>query len=348
MKKFIALAIAVVALTIFNGCQKEELVLTDEQPQAEVKPDVYVESGYLVLKDLNVVDSVMKSLKNMNQEQVLAWEKQLGFESARTHYDKILIGSEKINTVEEIISFREKYKDVFKWNETDTTDFSFDYPFYHTNLLPLMNKDGLLKIGKSLFKYNKENRITIFDGDISKLKEAMKLDRNTDNVFILGKKGDLKAHSISLLTNFVEDYGSARMGDYIRWSSDKRMKNELKYEVFTYTTVNGTWEGGYQYYLVQQAQDRTLGVWWNYYTSYRVQNIVYKVNGNTVFYDPNAYTTGNIKPDFSYYIYSAITVYSITEPPLSSISRSYPIYISCPSTNKDFSNYYPIFIDYTD
>lgn len=104
-----------VALTIFYGCQKDELVsqLADEQPQAMVKSDVYVENGYLVLKDLNVVDSVMKSLKNMNQEQVLAWEKQLGFESARTYYDKILIGSEKINTVEEIISFREKYKDVF-------------------------------------------------------------------------------------------------------------------------------------------------------------------------------------------------------------------------------------------
>lgn len=60
-----------VALTIFNGCQKDELVLIDEQPLAVVKPDVYVENGYLVLKDLNVVDRVMKTLNNMNQEQVL-------------------------------------------------------------------------------------------------------------------------------------------------------------------------------------------------------------------------------------------------------------------------------------
>ncbi len=337
-----------VALTIFNGCQKDEHVLIDEQLQNEVKPDVYVENGYLVLKDLNVIDRVMKTLNNMNQEQVLVWEKQLGFESARTYYDKIFKDSEKIKTVEGIISFREKYKDVFIWNEIDPTDFSFDYPFYHTNLVPLMNKDGLLKIGQSLFKYNKENRITIVDGDISKLDEAMKLDRNTDNILILGKKGDLKAYSISTLTRFLEDYGSARDGDYIKWSSNKRMKNELKCELFTYTTYNGTWEGGYKYYLVQQAQDRTLGIWWNYYTSYRVQNITYQVNGNTIYYDPNTYTTGDIKPSTTFTFYSAITIYSITEPPLSSITRSYPIYISCQSTNRDFSNYYPIFIDYTD
>ena len=40
------------ALTIFNGCQKDELVsqLAEEQPQEVIKPDVYVENGYLVFK----------------------------------------------------------------------------------------------------------------------------------------------------------------------------------------------------------------------------------------------------------------------------------------------------------
>ena len=60
MKKLVLLAMVATVLTIFNGCQKDELVsqLADEQLQAAVKPDVYVEGDYLVFKDFEVLDSL--------------------------------------------------------------------------------------------------------------------------------------------------------------------------------------------------------------------------------------------------------------------------------------------------
>ena len=84
MKKIIVLAIVAVALTIFNGCQKEELVsqLADEQPQAAVKPDVYVENGYLVFKDFDTYAKVSDKLDLMSKSEFENWEKEIAFFSA--------------------------------------------------------------------------------------------------------------------------------------------------------------------------------------------------------------------------------------------------------------------------
>ncbi|MDP2161110.1 MAG: hypothetical protein Q8K02_11545, partial [Flavobacterium sp.] len=80
MKKLVLLAMVATVLTIFNGCQKDELVrqLANEQPQAVVKPDVYVENGYLVFKNMEAVDSVIQLLGKMTTTEKEAWEIKLG------------------------------------------------------------------------------------------------------------------------------------------------------------------------------------------------------------------------------------------------------------------------------
>ncbi len=75
MKNLFVFAIVAVALTIFNGCQKKEQVLIDEvQPQVAVKPDVYVENGYLAFKNMEAVDSVIQLLSTMNRNEKKVWE----------------------------------------------------------------------------------------------------------------------------------------------------------------------------------------------------------------------------------------------------------------------------------
>ncbi len=146
MKKLIVLAMVAVALTIFNGCQKDELVgqLADEQPLAVVKPDVYVENGYLAFKDIGAIDSVIHLLGKMTSDEVKEWENKLGFTSAKTYFDPIFKEAEQAISIESILAFKKKYQDVLKWNENDLTDYSFDYPFYYTNFISLMNKNGML------------------------------------------------------------------------------------------------------------------------------------------------------------------------------------------------------------
>jgi hypothetical protein len=67
MKNLILLAMTAAALTIFNGCQKENLnvdQLVDEvQPQEVVRPDVYVENGYLVFKSQEIFDRTLATVQ---------------------------------------------------------------------------------------------------------------------------------------------------------------------------------------------------------------------------------------------------------------------------------------------
>ena len=69
-------------IAAFGSCQKEEPALIGEHPQVAVKPDVYVENGYLAFKNMEVVDSVIQLLSKMNTMEKEVWEQQIGFKSA--------------------------------------------------------------------------------------------------------------------------------------------------------------------------------------------------------------------------------------------------------------------------
>ena len=347
MKKISVLVTMVLALTIFNGCQKDELVLIDEQSQLAIKPDVYVENGYLAFKNMEAMDSVKQMLEKMTAKEVEVWENKLGFKSAKTYFDPIFKEAEQATTLEDIVAFKKKYQDVLKWNENDLTDYTFDYPFYNTNFVSLMSKDGIFKIGKSLFKYSKENRITILNGDISKLKDALKIENETDNIRILGKKDDLKSINTRIgLTNFDGQYGAdgSPEDDWCNWSSSRKMKTGLQFEEFVYENSYGTYDGYYVIFLWQRAQKKVLGVWVNYAVYYRVGNIVYKEDGITKA-SLAGYSTSSSVQSIDWTIYSAYSFIGLATP--HSIPIPSPMYFTCYTTNSDFS-YYQFNVIYND
>jgi hypothetical protein len=92
MKKLFVFAMVAVGLTIFSACQKDELIdqQVDVQSQDVVKPDVYVENGYLAFKGIEAVDSVIQLLSKMNTAEKEVWEQQIGFKSARSEFDALL------------------------------------------------------------------------------------------------------------------------------------------------------------------------------------------------------------------------------------------------------------------
>ena len=344
--------VSAVIVTAFGSCQKD--VLTDDPVNTKSlsleRPDVYAENGYLAFKDLDVLDSVLNKVNGFNQEEYENWENLYKFKSARTYYTKIFDESENLSSKKAWDAFKDKYKEVLKWEDDASAGYAFDYPFFHTNLVPVLNKDGLVKIGKSLFKYNKENKVVIFDGDYTKLDKALNQNFDTDNIMVFGKRNTmLKSSATEYLTNFVEDYpdDSVRDDEYIQWSSRRRMKNHLYCERFVYKGTNNYWYGGYRIYLYQRAKKKGTFGWKSYYTKYRVQNIIYKENGVTKVNDQGVHTTGEIKPSTTFTVYQVNTYGGWSQPSLSSISRANPIYFKCGSTCRGF-DYYPIQIDYQD
>ncbi len=88
IKKIGFFVVMAAIIAAFGGCQKEELTvrqLTDEvQPQEVVQPDVYVKDDYLVFKDVETYSKISDELDSMTEEEYSAWEKGLGFFSARS------------------------------------------------------------------------------------------------------------------------------------------------------------------------------------------------------------------------------------------------------------------------
>ena len=337
----------VLALTFFNGCQKDELVsqLADVQPQQVVKPDVYVENGYLAFKDMEAVDSVKQMLEKMTLNEVEMWENDLGFISAKTYFEPIFKEAENVSTADEIKTFKEKYKEVLKWEEFNSSESTFDYPYYYTNFVSLINKDGYLKIGRSLFIYNKENRITILDGDISKIEDAMNFKGNDNNILIAGNGYNLKSiNTLIGLTNFEGQYGNDAdpTDDWCTWSSTRRMKTGLQFEDFVYQNNYGLYDGYYNIYLWQRAQKKVLGIWVNYSVRYRYGNMIYKENNITKAAN-SGYVTSPSTQSTLWTIYSAYVFTNQASP--SSVPIPSPMYFTCYTTNEDF-NYYAFTVVY--
>jgi hypothetical protein len=295
---------------------------------------------------MEAVDSVVQMLGKMTTKEVEVWENQLGFKSAKTYFDPVFKEAEQANTIEDIVAFKEKYINVLKWYEEDVTDYSFDYPFYYTNFVSLINKEGIMKIGKSLFIYTKENRFTILDGDISKLHTVLSTVNETDNIKILGKRNNLKGAVIGL-TNFdgqYEETSGDPTDDWCNYTSTRRMKTGLQFQDFVYQNASGNYDGNYKIYLWQRAQHKKLGIWFNYSVNYRYGNVVYKEYNVPIFTDPG-YHTSNTTQGFTWTMYNspAVFINQATPPPIPIPS---PMYFSCYTTNSDFNyNQYNVVYD---
>ena len=184
MKKLFVFAMVAVSLTIFNGCQKEELnirQLADEvQPQEMVKPDVYVENGYLAFKDFETLIALQKELNNMSIEKFQSFETKMGYKSAFSYRKSLLEKADELAELELL-----KYLDeVSKKGYFNKQQKEFVYPFYNESYAKILNPKGKVKIGKTFYKFEQTTEIITpdltgmeeYSGDPEGLKKVIHLD----------------------------------------------------------------------------------------------------------------------------------------------------------------------------
>jgi len=293
MRKFLVFAIVAMALTIFNGCQKsDEPVLIDAQPQVAVKPDVYVENGYLAFKNIEAVDSVIQLLSTMDSIAIESWEQQIDFKSARAAFNALFAEYDKLESYEAFIAFKKRNRGKLKFNEMDEDDCSIDYPFATTYFIPVLNKNGLVKIGRSLIKYTDTKHIVVRNGNINALND-IESQIHTGNIFIFPK---LKAyyHDDDLIHDFPEDNPSGAYNSWYEKTSRRRLKNELRidryrFNWYDYDNNREVWTVGYKIIFKQQAQKRrnSRRRWKNYSTRYTFDDMKKQVGTGSVYeFDP--------------------------------------------------------------
>jgi hypothetical protein len=311
MKKLVLLAMLATVLTIFNGCEKDELVVFDEQSQLAIKPEVYVENGYLAFKNMEAVDSVIQMLGKMTTREKEVWENQMGFKSARADFDMLFNEYDKLESYEAFLAFKERNKGKLKFNETDPTDCSIDYPFTTKFFVPVLNNNGIYKVGRTLVKYTIDDNIVVLNGDINKLNNFESFKNDRDVLHNTQLKYGLVRNNITSIHNFPEDNPN---GDTTNpWHrkqdiDDRKLKNELYYERYLYyfddRWVNNQWvpyyENGIRVYLNQRGQKVSWGSWRDYSTSYGIKQIRFQVDSYPEFLDGTTYTSANVNPSINF------------------------------------------------
>lgn len=98
-----AAAILLTAVLIFTSCEKkeEELIQKDDLQIENTEnfglSDVKSEQGIPVFANDKHFESVLEELQKMKQEEREAWEKQTGFVSMKTVFDRISLAEAKMN-----------------------------------------------------------------------------------------------------------------------------------------------------------------------------------------------------------------------------------------------------------
>lgn len=171
MKKLVLLGMVATVLTIFNGCQKDELVsqLADEQSQTVVKPDVYGKNGFLVFSDSRKVSQTLNSLAKMSEEERKNWEKSHFFVSQQTIFHNIVDAEIQLDAPYENISAEELknvkqpplHSDVYykflnkgiirEYTESDGTEL-YDYSTCAPYLSAILDENGIFVVGDTMFQ----------------------------------------------------------------------------------------------------------------------------------------------------------------------------------------------------
>ncbi|TAJ09360.1 DUF4848 domain-containing protein [Marinilabiliaceae bacterium JC017] len=166
MKKVSYYLLLLGLLGIFQACQKDD----NEVLEVE-KKDVWSENGVPAYKDEATFVKALKSANYMSDEERAQWEKEVGFFSLMSAYDLACEEYANIQNVEEYLNFKENYKDLFVFSESDN-DPNFFYPVEKISSTPGLDMYGRAIIGGELKNFKTVKDINYWWGERNLLKNA--------------------------------------------------------------------------------------------------------------------------------------------------------------------------------
>ena len=290
MKKQSLFAQALLVLAIFGmvRCSQDDAV--DVAPK-EDSFTVKAKNGYLEFKDWETIKELQATQVNQSFEDLNAWEDQFsGFTSLRTLQEKAdqaqegyYASLEKLDqaTLESMKASQDQdfYYDEFLRSHPDKFILE-EEGFYRLNFhsiglghMNLLNEDGMMKVGDTLFLYNNNSIRSIVDGDESKL-SLLKNSTESDL-----KQGIVVQEVLEEVVNFVPDHATNISGrweetnaNYDRFFDTRSCSDDDgddRVKSFTYEgrkEGSGAFAGNYKTYFAFRAENwRKNGIFggWN-------------------------------------------------------------------------------------
>jgi len=293
MRKISLIFVAITGLGLLFSCQQSELI---EPEVLTNQKDVYVENGYLVFKNLQSADSVLKEVYQMDEFNFSAWEKSIGFQSARSLIQELYEQSKMLNSKDELEKFLAKNQKYLILSKIDTTS-NISVVFESERWNPIINREGIVKVGKSLIIFDSGKTISILDGDIKKIGLARNYEISLDkeNIFISKVQPMLKGAPICQDFTHSTLYG---WPDYKSNSKGIRTRFECRQmALYTGDTINNNthkFDLVTEYYVWQKGLKYYLWNWWGTQVKFGMRNVrAFSSMGGYAYYNDEFKTTNS-------------------------------------------------------
>jgi hypothetical protein len=223
---------------ILSSCEKKDELVTSKIDL--VKDGIYLhKNGFLAFSDNDLFERTVTMLSTSDFSQVKKWEDSFNFISMRTLFQQGLEIEEKLtgqlknsgSADKKYSEFVSKNRNVFK----SLDDGVLTANLYRIDLVSLVNKDGIVKVGNVIFQYSYDYLKVIEDGDASKISLLNNItETNRSLKIFVSKVSRVPKNTANGRTSFYQRNSFTtidRENEYCRW--DARLVAEL-----TLATVN--------------------------------------------------------------------------------------------------------------
>ena len=277
MKKLLPL----VLLVLFIGsCEKESFVSEPTLDQILNGKEVAVYKEMLTFKDKSSFDKVAEELSKKDKNYIQAWGNGLGFKSIYSIYEDA-IEAEDVFLAEMVKKYGEnsevtrdemgfseltqKYLD--KGTLSHTAEGILNMNVMIPTLAPLVNEDGLVRVGNELRQYKYTTVKIILDADYNKINGLKELKESTDKIHVA---------AVERQTHEIKDVGRTKS------SLGRCSSVNGKYWLIAYEDLSVVNEGGLpcpvyrnDYLVTLRSLKKILGTWQNHNTGQLKLNAKY-------------------------------------------------------------------------
>jgi len=212
MKKFPVKLIvySLVAIPIFISCENNDPTAKVDRMSPSGRMILENASSYLTFSTHQAFADSVQLLSKLNRSQLDSWEKSTKFSSLRRVYETIVDHEIRQADIEEQMIMKDKSllrtmkhkispligeaSAMIKFSLEDGVSYKLFSPAYAT----VLNKDGIVKVGKSLFKYGEQEIAQIVNGDEKEIGKLLLLNKS-------GQTDNLKYYPVQLTSRLLEN-----------------------------------------------------------------------------------------------------------------------------------------------
>jgi len=160
---------------LITGCNQEQEEFSPASNESKITTGLgdiqptKIRDGKLVFDSPENFRKALKEVTTKTDEQLDCWGNSIGFSSMRYEFSKALNEFDLIETQEQLTAFKKKYTGKLKF-EDGSIQMLFDYK----SVSSLLNNEGIVYIGKNLYKFLGDEQIIIEGSEVEKLSVAEK------------------------------------------------------------------------------------------------------------------------------------------------------------------------------